>query len=209
MHWQNLYQNILVSKAWNNSFQTSQWEEQNFTQKKSLSALVVFTEKFSALVGYKTSNWILKSLKTWAKEVGQRGEQNGVVDSTLKWTLVWAPPMHNLLFMSSLQLWAKSLPLGRSILNWGWMPKTWGRKTLNWGWKPKPWGRKTLDRGWKINTWGRKTPKWGWNPKTWGGGKHQTGDEIQRLGGRKIPKWGWKTKTWERKNTKLGMKSKV
>lgn len=148
MHWQNLYQNILVSKARNNSFQTSQWEEQSFNKKKTLSALVVFTEKLSALVGYKTSNWILKSCKTWAKEVGQRGEQNGVVDSTLKLILVWAPPMHKLLFMSSFQLWAKSLPLRRSILNWGWKPKTWRRKTLNWGWKP-----------------------------SLGGGKHWTGDE--------------------------------
>ncbi len=115
--------------------------------------------------------------------------------------LVWAPPMHNLLFMSSFQLWAKSLPLGRSILNWGWKPKPWGRKTLNRGWKINTWGRKTPNWGWKPNTWGRKTPNWRWNSKTKWGWKTKTWE-------RKTPNWGWKTKTWARKTQNWGWKTK-
>jgi len=75
-----------VSKAWNNSFQTSQWEEQTFTKGKKKKRF-----SFGSLHGKvfsfgRLQNFQLDPQKS--QDMSQRGEQNGVADSTLKLTLL-------------------------------------------------------------------------------------------------------------------------
>lgn len=71
-----------------------------------------------------------------SQDMSQRGEQNGVADSTLKLTLLWTPPMHN----KVTELGVKAKALGEENTEPGMKDKDLGEVNTKMGMKAKDLG---------------------------------------------------------------------